>query len=75
MVVAPERFFVRLTLSVIVVAISVASMPFMLILKLVEGVYVTINLGRESLRQAWAAKGIPEFDKAAGVPKRRQDDV
>jgi len=57
-----ERFIVRSCLTAIVVAISVAFFPFLLILKLAEGVHVGCQITASSVRQVWQARGIPELD-------------
>jgi hypothetical protein len=62
-----ERLFVRVTLTVFAVLVSLFFTPFMLVLKvlaaLVEGVHVSWHISSECVRQVWAAKGIPEFDR------------
>lgn len=62
MTLTAERFAVRSCLTAVVVAISVLFFPFLLILKLAEGVYVGCQITSSSVRQVWQARGIPELD-------------
>ena len=62
-----ERFMVRVTLSVFAILVSLVFTPLMVVVKvlcaLVEGVHVSWHISSECVRQIWAAKGIPEFDR------------
>ncbi len=48
-----ERFLLRLLLSGIVLGVSSAFAPFMLVLKALEGVYVTAQITAACLKQTW----------------------
>jgi hypothetical protein len=48
-----ERFLLRVLLSAIVVGMGAFFMPMMVVLKLLEGVYVTAQITAACLRQTW----------------------
>jgi hypothetical protein len=48
-----ERLLLRLLLSAIVIATSAAFAPFMVVLKVLEGVYVATTITAACLKQAW----------------------
>lgn len=58
----PERLFVRVSLSGIVVLVSLFFAPFMVLLKIAEGVYVAAKITHESIRQVWEARGDSRLD-------------
>jgi hypothetical protein len=48
-----ERAWVRVWASLLVVLMSFAFLPFMLILKVAEGVYVSARILKDCLAQVW----------------------
>ena len=70
----PERFFVRVTISAILLILSVVLLPMMVAFKVLEAFYATARITNEAVRQTWKARGIPEFDKA-WVGRGHKDDV
>ncbi len=53
-----ERFAIRCCLTGIVVAMSAFFLPFMLLLKLVEGVLLGVTIASASVRQVWGPDGL-----------------
>jgi hypothetical protein len=58
----PERLFVRVSLSGIVVLVSLFFAPFMVLLKVAEGVFVAAKITQESIQQVWSARGDSRLD-------------
>ena len=56
MVTEGEGWILRAWLTAIVVVLFFALMPITLLAKLAEGVYVSLRITNESLRQVWARK-------------------
>ncbi len=63
-----ERIAVRSCLTLIVLAVSAAFFPFLLLLKLAEGVLVAYKITESSVTQVWAARGIPDLDPTPWAP-------
>ena len=58
-----ERMFVRITISVLCVLVSVALFPFLMVMKELEGVWLAAKVTKDSIAQVWAARGLPGLDK------------
>ena len=58
-----ERRLVRCYLTACVLIISIIFVGPFVALKLLEGVLVAYQIAAECVKQVWAAKGIPEFDR------------
>ena len=49
-----ERLFLRVFLTLVVLGVASLMTPFMLLLKLLEGLYVSVQITADSLAQAWS---------------------
>lgn len=58
-----ERLFVRCVLTLICLVGSVGFLPFMVVLKIGEGVWLAYTTTTSSLAQVWAAPGIAALDR------------
>ena len=58
-----ERLFVRCTLTALCVASALVMLVPMVLLKMGEGIYVSLKLTASSITQIWAARGVPGLDK------------
>ena len=57
-----ERLFVRCILTIICLVTSLVFFPFLIVLKIGEGAQLAFNTAADSIRQVWAARGIPGLD-------------
>ena len=68
-----ERVASQALLTGIVVGVSLAFIPVMLLLKLVEGVYVVCSISQACLAQVWS--GAPLKELGEGLGQRKEDGV
>lgn len=58
-----EKAFVRVTLSLFALLVALFLLPFLLLIKVVEGVQFDWSVTAEVIRQIWASKGTEAFDR------------
>lgn len=49
-----DKWYVRLFLTVIVLSVSAVFAPMLVVLKLLEGVYVSCKIASDCIAQVWA---------------------